>query len=174
MGTVVNTLLWGVETWALTTDHITSLRSCFNKCVRSMSRVTWMDQREHHIHDAHLRERLGLNALEGIVRMRQLRYLERVACMQGHRLSRQTVCAQSTKKGANCQRSREATTQAAWRTTLIKAGLASDTVEAKVWMRSIRMKVASDIIDSKLGLFPGTYAKGRKQLREARAFQNKI
>ena len=96
------------------------------------------------------------------------------ADMQGHRLSRQTVCTQSTKKGANTQRSREATTQAAWRTTLIKAGLASDTVAAKVWMRSIRMKVASDIIDSKLGLFPGTYAKGRKQLREARAFQNKI
>jgi len=49
MAIVINLLLWGCETWALTKQQHQRLESCFNKWIRAMTGTRWKEIRENRI-----------------------------------------------------------------------------------------------------------------------------
>ena len=63
---VINLLLWGRESWALTAGQRNNLNVRFNSWTRLMSRMTKLDLRIISIRDEELRKRLGIESSDEI------------------------------------------------------------------------------------------------------------
>ena len=57
--TVVNLLLWGCESWALTKEQKRKLEVCHHRSLRKMAGITIFDVKEKHITNKQVREKLG-------------------------------------------------------------------------------------------------------------------
>ena len=82
MAIVINLLLWGCETWALTKEQHQRLESCFNKWIRAMTGTRWKEIRENRISNKFLREKLdNIDSFEEIYATRCFNWLEKLADM---------------------------------------------------------------------------------------------
>ena len=82
MAIVINLLLWGCETWALTKQQHQRLESCFNKWIRAMTGTRWKEIRENRISNKFLREKLdNIDSFEEIYATRCFNWLEKLADM---------------------------------------------------------------------------------------------
>ena len=88
---VLSQLLYQSECWALREDHERKLRKFFNRCLRAMTGVTWMQQQELHINCAQLAERLGLRTLRSLLDERCLVWAGHVARKEQNSLARQVL-----------------------------------------------------------------------------------
>ena len=93
---VVSILLANCETWALTEKLILKLTRFHHDCARSMCKLTRWHHRKYGITMKDILEnRLGgLLPIEKIIRVRQLRFLNRVARMNCDRLTFQVLTSQ--------------------------------------------------------------------------------
>ena len=79
---VINLLLWGCETWALTKLQQNKLDSCYNKWIRAMTGTKWKEVREHRITNKSLREKLdNIDSFHEIYASRCFNWLEKLAEM---------------------------------------------------------------------------------------------
>ena len=79
---VVNLLLWGCETWALTKKHRDRLNSCYNKWIRAMTGTKWKEIRENRISNKSLREQFdNIDSFDEIYASRCFNWLEKLAEM---------------------------------------------------------------------------------------------
>ena len=78
---VVSTLLYGCEVWPLKKKELRRLSTFYNRCVRSMCRVTMKQVFVHRISTADLLNRLGIQSLEYYYTTRLLRWAGHVARM---------------------------------------------------------------------------------------------
>ena len=90
---LINLLLWGCETLALTKQHQTRLKSCYNKWIRAMTGKKWKEVREHRFINKSLREKLdNIDSFDEIYASRCFNWLEKLADMSAtisnHRLPR--------------------------------------------------------------------------------------
>jgi hypothetical protein len=90
---IVPTLLYGCETWSISSVGYGKLRSFFNRCVRTMCHVNMWHTREFHITTAALLERLHLRTFDVYVNRRVVRWLGHVARMSFDRLPRKFLTA---------------------------------------------------------------------------------
>ena len=52
--TVINILLWGCESWALTTEHLRQLEVCHHRFLQKMAHITIYDVQELYIKNQEL------------------------------------------------------------------------------------------------------------------------
>ena len=88
---VLTILLYGSECWSLTEKLYNRLRAFHFRCVRSMCRVTRLHTRRHHISNADLLRRTGLQTIDAYISKRQLRWAGHVARMPNSRLPRKML-----------------------------------------------------------------------------------
>ena len=82
MAIVVNILLWGCETWALTKQQHQRLESCFNRCIRAMTSTRWKEIRENRISNKFIREKLdNIDSFGEIYATRCFNWLEKLTDM---------------------------------------------------------------------------------------------
>ena len=77
----VSVLLYNCETWSLREKELQRMRVWFNRCVRSMCRVTMKQVFVHRISTAELLKRLGIRSLDYYYNTRLLRWAGHVARM---------------------------------------------------------------------------------------------
>ena len=99
LATTVNQLLWGCESWAITTVIRRKLNTFFNKCVRFVLRISMYEIKEKRIHTYELLEKFdNILSLDKILDMRRARWLEKVLHMdasdgESTRLPRKLLCS---------------------------------------------------------------------------------
>lgn len=172
VSTVLNVLLWGVDSWALSALHRTKLQSCHNRFVRGMNHMSLWHCQHYRRSMIEMHESLGINQMRGTIVLRQLRFLERVARLGGHRLTRKMIGAQAVKEAdTKSLKGARTTTQSGFRMSLEEAGMSKPKSGGQFeWMVNLRMKNAGVKIDQALSLIPGTYDKGRKEPREMKTY----
>ena len=155
---VLSVLLAGCETWAVNDSHLKLLTSFHNKCTRSMCGLNLWHCRMHKITTTSILERLTLLPLVTIFRIRQVRFLHRVVCMDPARLMFQTLSSQAVRLSPEqkMQRGSKTNTLSTWKTTLEKTGLTAigkGGILAE-WIPLLRSIGATGLIEQALGLLP--------------------
>ena len=77
---IVNTLLWGSETWGMTARHRRQLESFHHTCLRSILRISRMQR----IRNSEIRERANISTMRDMYELRRARYLHKIARMNAH------------------------------------------------------------------------------------------
>jgi len=90
---VLPTLLYGAETWAVSSGSLRKLQSFHNRCVRSMCRVNLWKTREFHLKTESLLDRLGMRSLDFYLHRRIIKWVGHVARMPLDRLPRKFLTA---------------------------------------------------------------------------------
>jgi hypothetical protein len=149
----------------MTKKHYRALDTLQNYCVRRMSGMT-LYHCQHYIRSKEeMHEVLNLPKLSTTARIRQLRYLEKIAHQPTSRLTRQILGCQAPRPSSESKftRGRHTTTQSTYRDTLEVAGLCGKGGgELREWMPILAGVDASRIIEENLGVSAETYARGRR------------
>ena len=164
---IVNVALWGGDSWSLTDKEYKALDVFQNRCVRRMNHVTCFQLKEYHLKQAELNRRLNLLPLSTTCRIRQLRFLEKIAHMPPERLTRRLICSQAIRKeGKRCVNGAISTTKRTYAKTLIMAGLCT-TASAPLseWIPAFLDPSHAETIEENLGLPAGSYHRRRKRKR---------
>ena len=72
----VNILLWGSDSWALSTDLCRKLKTCHNKFTRHLCGITRWHCHEYHISMNDIFERLNITSIDKIIDLRTIRFLQ--------------------------------------------------------------------------------------------------
>ena len=84
--TVVNLLLWGCKSWALTKEQKRKLEVCHHRSLRKMAGITIFDVKEKHITNKQVRERLGnCRSLHQFIEISRTKWLQKLANMNHNR-----------------------------------------------------------------------------------------
>ena len=165
---IVNVALWGGDSWSLTDKEYEALDVFQNQCVRRMNRATCFQLKEYHLKQAELNRRLNLLPLSTTCRIRQLRFLEKIAHMPPERLTRRLICSQAIRKeGKRCVNGAISTTKRTYAKTLITAGLCT-TASAPLseWIPAFWTQVVLRRLKKTLVCLPvGSYHRRRKRKR---------
>ena len=108
----------------------------------------------------------NLKPVETYLRIRQLRFLTRIAHMDPSRLPRQVVNSQANANGS-CSRN-VATTKRAYKMALEKVGLCQNEkggITTQAWIERLKHPDTAELIETNLGLTHGTFKRGRKGKR---------
>ena len=87
----ISVLLYGCECWSLKGKELQRLRVFYNRCIRSMCKVTMKQVFVHRISTAELLKRLGIRSLEYYYNTRLLRWAGHVARMPMTRTPRRLL-----------------------------------------------------------------------------------
>ena len=90
---IIPTLLYGAETWAISSGSLRKLQSFHNRCVRRMCRVNLWKTREFHLKTETLLDRLGVRSLNFYLHRRIIKWVGHVARMPFDRLPRKFLTA---------------------------------------------------------------------------------
>ena len=78
--TVLNILLWGCESWALTTELRRQLEVCHNRFLRRMANINIYDVMEQHIKNDTIREKLrNCRTLHQTMELKRSKWLQKLA-----------------------------------------------------------------------------------------------
>ena len=83
--TVINILLWGCESWALTAELRRKLEVCHHRFLRKMVNITIYDVKDNHISNEQVREELTCYKIHQSLELRRARWLEKLARMNDNR-----------------------------------------------------------------------------------------
>ena len=112
-------------------------------------------------------EKSNLKPAETYLRVRQLRFLTRIAHMDPSRLPRQVVNSQANANG-RCSWN-VATTKRAYKMALEKVGLCQNDkggITTQAWIERLKNPDTAEIIEANLGLkHGGTFKRERKEKR---------
>ena len=90
--TVVNLLLWGCESWALTKELKRKLEVCHHRFLRRIAGITIFDVMEQHITNEQVREGLGnCRSLHQIIEISRCKWLQKLAKMDHNRKPKKTL-----------------------------------------------------------------------------------
>ena len=173
---IVNNALWGCDSWAMTEKHYHKLDVFQNYCVRRLSGMTLYHCQHFKRSSKDMHSKLNLPKLSTTARIRQLRYLEKIAHQPTTRLTRQIIGCQAPRPSSEFKfaRGRHTTTQSTYKDTLETAGLCQKGKGADLgtWMPILTSTNASQIIEEHLGVPPGTYSRGRRIPKKTRETHN--
>ena len=166
---VVNTLLWGCETWSMTSRHRRRLESCHHTCLRSILRISKFQR----IRNSETRERAGISTMRDMYELRRARYLYKISQMDAHwcgnqRYVRALLAAWKPSsedpnvRGGHSNRERGRTCQTlrhGYRNTLRFFGFDDkDSINLQKWMVEVRdIKKWGPRVEETLGLDSGSF-----------------
>ena len=97
--TVLNILLWGCESWALTTELRRNLEVCHHRFLRRMAKINIYDVMEHHISNDEIREKLGhCKTIHQAMELKRAKWLQKLATWDYNRNPRKLLKAWYYKK----------------------------------------------------------------------------
>jgi hypothetical protein len=164
--TVVSILLWGCESWALKDSDMQKLKVFHMKKARKLCNINMKLVQKHHIPNESILDRLHLMPLDKLLTIRQLRFLQKIACQPQSRLMRKILNSQAIPPtGVKCV-NRHATTRKSYRDALIRAKLVdkSSNGELDEWIPKLRRKdTIAKIIEANLDLYENSFNPGRKK-----------
>jgi len=167
VATTINILLWGCDTWAITRTQLNKIEVFHRRCIRQMIGITMHHVKEHEIKNEYIYKKSNLKSAETYIRIRQLRFLTRIAHMDPSRLPRQVINSQATANG-RCSKN-VASTKRAYKMALEEAGLFEKGkcggIKTSLWIDCLRNTDTAERIEANLGLTHGTFKKGRKEDR---------
>ena len=167
--TVINVALWGCDTWALTEKNYRALEVFNSHCALRMCGKTHWHCQHYHLSIAECRDKLKIEKLESVCRLRQLRYLDKISQQPPWILAKRMLCAHlKCPPGTKCIRTPK-TTQETYRDTIKEVfsydkTKVADPSDMSKWAEVFEREDCGDIIDSSLQLAPDTFIKGRKVL----------
>ena len=167
---IVNILLWGCESWALTKAQIQILRSTHNYCVREICGLTRWHCKNYHLSMKIILERARLFDIEPMIDIRRLRFMYKVA-RNPNDLTFHMLTSQGVSPTGTYPRGAVKTTLGAMKTSLINAGLIEDgDTTFNTWMKKLRMprRKLGKLIDAGLGVPEGSFAREAKPKRKSR------
>ena len=167
VATTINILLWGCDTWALTRLQINRIEVFHRRCIRRMIGITMHHVKEFEIRNDYILKKSNLKSAETYIRIRQLRFLTRIAHMDPSRLPRQVINSQATANG-RCSKN-VASTKRAYKMALEEAGLFEKGkcggIKTTLWIECLRNTDTAERIEANLGLTHGSFKKGKKEER---------
>ena len=90
----INILLWGVESWALHTNHIKKLQRWVNRKIRSILRISMHQVKNERITEEELWKRFHhIPSVQVMIDSRRMKFLAKVACSQRLAPARQMLIA---------------------------------------------------------------------------------
>ena len=98
VATTINILLWGCDTWALTQLQLDKIEVFHRRCIRRMIGITMHHVKEYEIKNEYILEKSNLKSAETYLRIRQLRFLTRIAHMDPACLPRQVINSVDNRK----------------------------------------------------------------------------
>ena len=97
--TVLNILLWGCESWALTVELRRNLEVCHHRFLRRMAKINIYDVMEHHISNDEIREKLGhCKTIHQAMELKRAKWLQKLATWDYNRNPRKLLKAWYYKK----------------------------------------------------------------------------
>ena len=91
--TVINILLWGCESWALTEELQRKLEVCHHRFLRKMVGITIYDVKDNHISNEQVREELTCYKIHQSLELRKARWLEKLAHMNDNQGPKNALCS---------------------------------------------------------------------------------
>ena len=91
--TVLNILLFGCESWALTREDIRKLETTHHRFLRSMLHITIYDVKNRRISNTKIRQQIGSHTLLQRMSLRRARWIEKIAHMPPTRNPRKVLNA---------------------------------------------------------------------------------
>ena len=129
--------------------------------------ITMHHVKEFEIRNEYILKKSNLKSAETYIRIRQLRFLTRIAHMDPSRLPRQVINSQATANG-RCSKN-VASTKRAYKMALEEAGLFEKGkyggIKTSLWINCLRNTDTAERIEVNLGLTHGSFKKGRKEER---------
>ena len=156
--TVINILLWGCESWALTEELRRKLEVCHHRFLRKMIGITIYDVKDHHISNAQVREELNnCYTFHQSLELRRARWLEKLALMSCKRGPRNVLLSWIYKK-ARRQGGQQQHISTSLSNTLMDS-LHFETDQLNDWMLEAKLepKKWAIRIETALNLVPKTY-----------------
>ena len=99
--TVINILLWGCESWALTTEHLRQLEVCHHRFLRKMAHITIYDVKELHIKNREIRNKMGCYNIDQIMELRTICRLDKITRIKIEQFQRQFIHAWTDQSRTN-------------------------------------------------------------------------
>ena len=154
--TVINILLWGCESWALTTELRRKLEVCHHRFLRKMIGITIYDVRDLHISNRQVREELTCYTIHQSLELRRARWLEKLALMNDNRgpknALRSWIYNEPRKQGGQQQHIKSSLS------TTITDSLHFESDKMNDWMLEAKEpKKWANRIETALNLVPNTY-----------------
>ena len=163
----VNILLWGCDSWALSSSHLKKLATFHHKCARRLCGITlWHCQHYGITTKDVLESRLKLLPIHQIIAIRQLRFLQNVALQNSTRLTRKIMNSQAVRiEGMNLPKGDRISTQRAYKDVLTRAKLVGPKSGGSLaeWIPKLRSSGISTIIEQNLELPENSFCRGQKQ-----------
>ena len=166
--TVVNVALWGCDTWSLTKKDYEKLRIFQNFCARSMCGINRWHCKEYHITTKSCHEKLGLDNLDSVCKLRQLRMVDKFifkAADAPKTIFDRMFMAQYEGTADQSRTRVSKTTQETYRDTLqeiFPKASAKEVDQRGFLVNAFKSPKIGERVDLKLNLQPGTFDKGRR------------
>ena len=170
----INILLSGCESWALSAKHFDKLEKFHNKCVRKMRKISMWHVQKYRIKNAESLRRVKMQPMKKIIRVRQLRFLQKVSNKPQRSLTVQIMSSQAARvEGEPFPRGRMLSTRRSYVDALADAGLIKSGAEGnggelEEWMPKLCKRTAAETIEKNIGLPEGFFHKGRKKRKTDR------
>jgi len=166
MAIPVNILLWGCDSWALSSSHLKKLAAFHNSCARRLCGITLWHCLHYGISTKDVLEnRLKMLPIHQIVAIRQLRFLQNVAFQNSTRLTRKIMNSQAVRiEGVKLPKGDRISTQRAYKDVLIRAKLVGTKGGGSLaeWIPKLRSPGISAIIEQNLELPENSFCRGQK------------
>jgi Reverse transcriptase (RNA-dependent DNA polymerase) len=167
MAFVVNTLLFGCDTWTIGCQDYARLSSFHTKACRKLLHINMQQVKTYRITNQTVLERVNLPTMTQIIQARQIRFLERITLMDDTRLPRMMVGAHATRfDGEVARRGNYGTTRSTLRSTLEAAGLSTPGSSGDIteWIPKLKNPAFFPTIAEKLGLAATSFPSHHRRL----------
>jgi hypothetical protein len=167
MAFVVNTLLYGCDTWTILSTDYQRLSSFHTKMCRKLLNLSMHQVKSYKIKNEDVLERVELPSMDKIIKTRQLRFLERIAHMEDNRFPRMLIGSHLKRRdGEQARRGNIGSTRSTLRSTLEDAGLCTKGSggDLKEWIPRIKDPKFFRTIEEKLGLKKDSFKSLSKRM----------
>lgn len=171
---IINTLLWGCESWPLTVANRRKLDVFHNRCCRRIMNLTIYDvMADHSFTNAYVRKETGILPLHSYLELRRARWLEKMSNMHSERIPRKLLGAWLPHARRNSTAGRpQQTIRHAYAETLRKLGF--DNTNFQTWMEEAKDRnIWAKRIEHYLNLPAGSYSRNKYSLKSFSDLQNK-
>ena len=158
---VINILLWGCESWALTSEDRRKLEIFHTRCCRRILNYSIYDVMENHeLSNKNILREIGILTLQSYMELRRARWLEKLSHMSSNRVPRILLGSWIKKTRRNGQADRDQNDIRHGYVSKLETLSFSGNFKFSDWMKEFRdRKIWSKLVEYFLNLPEGNYCQ---------------